>query len=146
MRLTTKGRYAVTAILDVAMNQSSGPVPISEVARRQGISQNYLEQLFSNLKKSGLVSGIRGPKGGYRLGLKCTKITVADVIDAVDEQVDATKCGGLKNCQGNNRCITHNLWAELSTEIRTFMERITLNKLLEENQEICKVSIEKLQS
>ena len=101
---------------------------------------------FSNLKKSGLVSGIRGPKGGYKLGLKCTKITVADVIDAVDEQVDATKCGGLKNCQGNNRCITHNLWAELSTEIRTFMERITLNKLLEESQGICKVSIEKLHS
>ena len=121
MRLTTKGRYAVTAMLDVALNDSKGPVTLADIAQRQGISQSYLEQLFSNLKKSGLVNGIRGPAGGYQLRQNREQITVAEVIDAVNESVDATRCGGQKNCKKNDRCLTHDLWADLSNEIRSFL-------------------------
>lgn len=130
MRLTTKGRYAVTAMLDVALHDNGQPVRISEIAERQGISQSYLEQLFANLKKNGLVCGRRGPGGGYKLGRKSKLITVANVIDAVNEKVDATRCGGLKNCTGSSPCLTHDLWADLSSEIRSFLERITLEALV----------------
>ena len=129
MRLTTKGRYAVTAMLDVALNDSKAPVAVADIAQRQGISQSYLEQLFSDLKKNGLVSGIRGPGGGYKLRRTSKQITVADVIDAVNEKVDATRCGGLKNCKGDDRCLTHDLWADLSNEIRSFLEGVTLETL-----------------
>ena len=131
MRLTTKGRYAVTAMLDVALQDSRSPVRVAEIAKRQGISQSYLEQLFANLKKNGLVCGRRGPGGGYQLGRKSKLITVADVINAVNERVDATRCGGLKNCTGSSPCLTHDLWADLSAEIRCFLERITLESLVE---------------
>ena len=131
MRLTTRGRYAVTAMLDVALHDTNNPVRIAEVARRQDISQSYLEQLFSSLKKNGLVNGRRGPGGGYQLGRKSKTITVADVIDAVNETVDATRCGGLKNCSGSSPCLTHDLWADLSSEIRCFLEGVTLESLVE---------------
>ena len=130
MRLTTRGRYAVTAMLDLALHYQSGPVPLAEIAERQGISQSYLEQLFSRLRKRGLVDGTRGPGGGYRLVKSSELISVADVIDAVDETVDATRCGGQLNCQGEQRCLTHDLWAGLSTQIRDFLGNISLNELV----------------
>ena len=130
MRLTTRGRYAVTAMLDLALHYQSGPVSLSEIAERQGISQSYLEQLFSRLRKRGLVDATRGPGGGYRLLKSSDEISVADVIDAVDETVDATRCGGQQNCQGEKRCLTHDLWADLSTQIRDFLGNISLNELV----------------
>ena len=130
MRLTTRGRYAVTAMLDLALHYQSGPVSLSEIAERQGISQSYLEQLFSRLRKRGLVDATRGPGGGYRLLKSSDDISVADVIDAVDETVDATRCGGQQNCQGEKRCLTHDLWADLSTQIRDFLGNISLNELV----------------
>ena len=130
MRLTTRGRYAVTAMLDLALHYQSGPVSLSEIAERQGISQSYLEQLFSRLRKRGLVDATRGPGGGYRLLKSSDDISVADVIDAVDETVDATRCGGQQNCQGKKRCLTHDLWADLSTQIRDFLGNISLNELV----------------
>jgi Rrf2 family iron-sulfur cluster assembly transcriptional regulator len=130
MRLTTRGRYAVTAMLDLALHDQSGPVSLSEIAERQGISLSYLEQLFSCLRKRGLVDGTRGPGGGYRLRKSVQSISVADVIDAVDETVDATKCGGQQNCQGEQRCLTHDLWADLSTQIRDFLDNVSLNELV----------------
>jgi len=117
MRLTTKGRYAVTAMLDLALHHSGGPVTLSDIAQRQGISLSYLEQLFALLRRRGLVSSTRGPGGGYRLGRKSDEIAVADVIAAVDESVDATRCGGKENCQGAERCLTHDLWQDLSRQI-----------------------------
>ena len=130
MRLTTKGRYAVTAILDVALYECNGPVSVSDVAERQGLSPSYLEKLFSHLKKKGLVSGRKGPGGGYKLTESSHLITIANVIDAVNETVDATKCGGSKNCNGQGRCITHDLWAGLSNEIRNFLEGISIYQLV----------------
>lgn len=131
MRLTTRGRYAVTAMLDLALHAKSGPVSLADISGRQGISQSYLEQLFSRLRKRGLVDGTRGPGGGYRLGKETTNISVADVIDAVDESVDATKCGGEKNCQGTQRCLTHDLWEDLSGQIRTFLDDVSFEQLIE---------------
>ena len=142
MRLTTNGRYAVTAMLDVAIHHSDKPVRIAEIAERQGISQSYLEQLFANLKKNGLVCGRRGPGGGYQLGRKSKLITVANVIDAVNEKVDATRCGGLKNCTRSAPCLTHDLWEDLSTEIRGFLERITLESLVRKKTLAGKQSID----
>lgn len=130
MRLTTRGRYAVTAMLDLALHYSKGPVALSEIAERQGISLSYLEQLFSLLRKRGLVDGTRGPGGGYRLLKSSDMISVADVIDAVDETVDATRCGGQRNCQGEHRCLTHDLWEDLSTQIRDFLGNVSLDELV----------------
>jgi len=117
-------------MLDLAIHDQSGPVSLSEIAERQGISLSYLEQLFSRLRKRGLVDGTRGPGGGYRLRKSVQSISVADVIDAVDETVDATKCGGQQNCQGEQRCLTHDLWADLSTQIRDFLDNVSLNELV----------------
>ena len=114
MRLTTKGRYAVTAMLDLALHDERGPVTLADIAERQGISLSYLEQLFAQLRRRGLVKSTRGPGGGYRLGQENKHIAVADVITAVDESVDATRCGGRENCQGEERCLTHDLWQDLS--------------------------------
>ncbi|MGR9092458.1 MAG: Fe-S cluster assembly transcriptional regulator IscR [Gammaproteobacteria bacterium] len=130
MRLTTRGRYAVTAMLDLALHYERGPVALAEIAERQGISQSYLEQLFSRLRKRGLVDGTRGPGGGYSLVKSSDLISVADVIDAVDENVDATRCGGQRNCQGEQRCLTHDLWEDLSTQIRDFLDNVSLNELV----------------
>lgn len=133
MRLTTRGRYAVTAMLDLALHAQTGPVSLADISGRQGISQSYLEQLFARLRKQGLVDGTRGPGGGYRLGKQTSDISVADVIDAVNESVDATKCGGEKNCQGEQRCLTHDLWEDLSGQIRHFLDDVSLEKLVTRN-------------
>jgi Rrf2 family iron-sulfur cluster assembly transcriptional regulator len=130
MRLTTKGRYAVTAILDLALHQEQGPVALAAISLRQGISLAYLEQLFARLGKKALVKSARGPGGGYRLGRPAGAISIAEVISAVDESVDATRCGGLKNCQGDQRCLTHDLWEDLSIQIYSFLSQITLAELV----------------
>jgi Rrf2 family iron-sulfur cluster assembly transcriptional regulator len=129
MRLTTRGRYAVTAMVDLALHVEKKPVSLAEIAERQGLSQSYLEQLFSKLRKGGLVDGRRGPGGGYTLGKPINKISVGDVITAVNETVDATLCGGHENCHGETRCLTHNLWQELSCQIRKFLREVSLEQL-----------------
>lgn len=131
MKLTTKGRYAVTAMLDLALNNDSGPVTLADISARQGISLSYLEQLFSRLRKKGLVVSTRGPGGGYNLARAATSVAVGEVVDAVDEPVDATRCGGAGNCQNQQRCLTHDLWTELSEQIRDFLMRVTLGELME---------------
>jgi len=132
MKLTSKGRYAVTAMLDVTIHAVSGPVSLSDISERQGISLSYLEQLFSRLRKQGLVTSVRGPGGGYRLGRCSAKIAVADVISAVNESVDATKCSGQGNCQDGEQCLTHNLWLGLSERIKEFLQNITLAELVDQ--------------
>ncbi len=134
MRLTTRGRYAVTAMLDLALNFKKNPVALSEIAERQGISQSYLEQLFSKLRKQGLVDGMRGPGGGYKLGRSAEAISVGDVITAVNETVDATQCGGQKNCRGENPCLTHDLWQELSSQIQNFLRSVSLKQLMDKER------------
>ena len=134
MKLTSKGRYAVTAMLDVAIHAASGPVPLADISERQGISLSYLEQLFSRLRKQELVTSVRGPGGGYRLG-RCSKnIAIADVISAVNESVDATRCSGVGNCQGGEQCLTHNLWEDLSSRIEDFLQSISLAELVEQRE------------
>ena len=132
MKLTSKGRYAVTAMLDVALHASSGPVPLTDISERQGISLSYLEQLFAKLRKSELVSSVRGPGGGYFLGRDASEIFISEVISAVDESVDATKCGGKGNCQGGSRCLTHKLWSNLSNRIESFLSEISLGELVQQ--------------
>ncbi len=126
MRLTTKGRYAVTALLDLALHGHQSPIPLSEISMRQGISLSYLEQLFARLRKNGLVTSTRGPGGGYALARCAEDIAIADIILAVDEQVDTTNCGGSEDCQGERRCLTHDLWQALSDQIREFLSEISL--------------------
>lgn len=130
MKLTTKGRYAVTAMLDLALHYDKGSIALAEIAARQGISLSYLEQLFVRLRRAELVKSARGPGGGYRLGRPREAISVAEVIRAVDENVDATRCGGLKNCQGEERCLTHDLWEDLSCQIDRFLSNISLAELV----------------
>jgi len=130
VRLTTKGRYAVTAMLDLAIHYGQGPITLADIAERQGISLSYLEQLFSRLRKRSLVSSVRGPGGGYSLGRPSGQIFVAEVIAAVDESVDATRCGGPGNCQDNERCLTHDLWLELSRRIYDYLSNISLQDLM----------------
>ncbi len=130
MRLTTRGRYAVTAMLDLALHRDQGPITLADVAARQGISLPYLEQLFTRLRRRGLVRSARGPRGGYRLGRAAAEVSVADVIAAVDESVDATRCGGRENCHDSHRCLTHDLWEGLSREIHSFLSRISLAELV----------------
>ncbi len=130
MRLTTKGRYAVTAMLDLALRQNQGPISLAEISERQGISLSYLEQLFTRLRRSELVKSTRGPGGGYTLSRPADEIAVAEVITAVDEKVDSTRCGGLGNCQDDERCLTHDLWMDLSEQIYQFLDSITLGTLV----------------
>lgn len=131
MRLTTKGRYAVTAMLDLALNDQYGPTSLADISQRQEISLSYLEQLFARLRRSGLVRSVRGPGGGYLLSKSASDISVSAVIDAVDETVDATRCQGLSDCQQGNTCLTHHLWCELSGQIRHFLDDITLAQLMQ---------------
>lgn len=133
MRLTTKGRYAVTAMLDLAIHQGSGPITLADIAQRQGISLSYLEQLFSRLRKRSLVSSVRGPGGGYSLARDAGEIYVAEVITAVDENVDTTRCGGAHNCQNDQRCLTHDLWHDLSSRIYDYLNGISLQELTNRN-------------
>jgi Rrf2 family iron-sulfur cluster assembly transcriptional regulator len=130
MRLTTKGRFAVTAMIDVAMHNGGGPVTLAGVAERQKISLSYLEQLFGKLRRYGLVNSVRGPGGGYNLARAATGVSVADIITAVDEPIDATQCGGKENCQDDKRCMTHELWASLNTHIFAFLNSVTLEQLV----------------
>ncbi len=130
MRLTTKGRYAVTAMLDLAYHSQVKPVTLTEIATRQTISLSYLEQLFARLRRAGMVKGVRGPGGGYTLCGSAHEINIADIIAAVDEHVDATKCGGEGNCQKEQACLTHDLWMGLSDQIREYLRGITLGELL----------------
>jgi Rrf2 family iron-sulfur cluster assembly transcriptional regulator len=133
MRLTSKGRYAVTAMLDVALHHQSGPVSLADISERQGISLSYLEQLFARLRKQGLVSSVRGPGGGYQLGRTSAEIAIAEVISAVDESIDATRCQGKSDCQGGVRCLTHSLWSDLSHRIEDFLAGITLDELVQQS-------------
>jgi len=132
MKLTTKGRYAVTAMLDLALHYQQGAVTLSEIAKRQGISLSYLEQLFARLRRNGLVDSVRGPGGGYTLAMAPDKITVAQIVITINENIDATRCGGDKNCQGDERCLTHDLWHSLSERIHDFLNGITLADLVAE--------------
>ena len=132
MRLTTKGRYAVTAMLDLAVHATTGPITLADISKRQGISLSYLEQLFAKLRKSALVSSARGPGGGYRLSREAVAINIAEIITAVDEKVDATRCGGEGNCQDGEKCLTHQLWSDLSDQLYSFLQSITLGQLLEQ--------------
>lgn len=139
MRLTTKGRYAVTAMLDLAIHADKGPVSLADISERQGISISYLEQLFAKLRKNELVSSVRGPGGGYRLSRPASQVFVASIIDAVDEQVDATRCGGEGTCHEGDMCLTHYLWQDLSSQIHTFLAGISLGDLVA-RQEIRDIS------
>jgi Rrf2 family iron-sulfur cluster assembly transcriptional regulator len=130
MKLTTKGRYAVTAMLDLALHFDQGAVTLAEIAKRQGISLSYLEQLFAKLRRNGLVDSVRGPGGGYNLARMPQEITVASIIVAINENIDARKCGGEKNCDGEFKCMTHQLWEDLSTRISDFLTSITLGDLV----------------
>jgi Rrf2 family iron-sulfur cluster assembly transcriptional regulator len=130
VRLTTKGRYAVTAMLDLAIHHGDGPITLADIAQRQGISLSYLEQLFSRLRKRSLVASVRGPGGGYSLARDAGEIFVAEVISAVDENVDTTRCHGAHNCQNNQRCLTHDLWQDLSTRIYDYLNGISLQDLM----------------
>jgi Rrf2 family iron-sulfur cluster assembly transcriptional regulator len=130
MRLTTKGRYAVTAMLDLALHAGSGPVSLADISGRQDISLSYLEQLFAKLRRKDLVSSVRGPGGGYRLSREHHNIFVAQIIDAVNESVDATGCGGSSDCQQGEVCLTHHLWCGLSDQIHTFLSQISLANLV----------------
>lgn len=133
MRLTTKGRFAVTAMVDLALRQGGGPVSLAAISQRQKISLSYLEQLFGKLRRNGLVESTRGPGGGYSLGRKAADITVADIISSVDEPLDATQCGGHENCQGaGQRCMTHNLWTALNQRMIDFLESVNLQHLVDE--------------
>lgn len=133
MRLTTKGRYAVTAMLDLAFHSQIKPVTLTDIAARQTISLSYLEQLFARLRRAGMVKGVRGPGGGYKLCRKTSDINIADIIAAVNEPLDSTKCGGEANCQKDQACLTHDLWMGLSEQIREYLKGISLADLLERN-------------
>ncbi|HED19607.1 MAG TPA: Rrf2 family transcriptional regulator [Gammaproteobacteria bacterium] len=132
MKLTSKGRYAVTAMLDLALHAGKRPITLSDISGRQGISLSYLEQLFTRLRKRGLVSSTRGPGGGYSLSRSAHEIPVAEVVAAVDESVDATRCGGKGDCHGGKRCLTHDLWTELSEQVYSFLNGITLGQLVDQ--------------
>ncbi len=131
MRLSTKGRYAVTAVMALAIRQDEGPVTLADISRLQGISLSYLEQLFAKLRRHGLVTGVRGPGGGYRLARPRAEISVADIIIAVDEKLDTTLCEGNENCQDGERCLTHELWMSLSKRLQQYLETVTLEEFLE---------------
>ena len=139
MKLTTKGRYAVTALLDLALHAQSGPVSLADISERQGISISYLEQLFAKLRKNELVTSVRGPGGGYKLSRAGAEIYVAQIVDAVDEKVDVTRCAGNGDCQDGETCLTHDLWQDLSSQIHAFLSDISIQSLVD-RAEIRKVA------
>lgn len=136
MRLTTKGRFAVTAMLDLAMHEvtkgsaDKKPVTLSGISERQDISLSYLEQLFSRLRRQGLVKSVRGPGGGYMIAKMNSEISVAEIISAVDEKIDATQCGGTENCRDEGRCLTHDLWSTLNNKILDYLAGVSLDDML----------------
>lgn len=131
MRLTTKGRFAVTAIVDLGLRHGSGPVTLAEISGRQKISLSYLEQLFGKLRRRGIVDSVRGPGGGYCLARDMAQLTVAEIILAVDEPIDATQCAGKENCKDEEKCLTHDLWANLNERIFDYLGSVTLRHLVE---------------
>lgn len=134
MRLSTKGRYAVTAMLDLALKGNKRPVTLSEISENQGISLSYLEQLFASMRAKGLVKGVRGPGGGYYLGKEAADISISNIISAVDEWVEFTRCQGKANCMAGKPCLTHDLWDDLSKQIFNFLEEITLQELVDNGE------------
>ena len=134
MRLTTKGRFAVTAMIDLGLNHGSGPVTLAEISGRQKISLSYLEQLFGKLRRHGLVESVRGPGGGYHLAKDMGEMSVADIILAVDEPIDATQCGGKENCNDDRRCITHDLWATLNEKMNDYLTSVSLADVISHQQ------------
>jgi Rrf2 family iron-sulfur cluster assembly transcriptional regulator len=134
MRLTTKGRFAVTAMLDLALNSTHRPVTLSGISGRQKISLSYLEQLFGKLRRRSLVESVRGPGGGYNLARPASEVSVADIICAVEEPIDSTQCGGRENCQENQRCMTHDLWEELNHTVYGFLSTVKLSQLVEKQR------------
>ena len=133
VQLTTRGRYAVTAMLDLALHAGDGTLRLADIAERQGISLSYLEQLFARLRRDGLVASVRGPGGGYRLGLPGEQLSIGQIIDAVNERLDVTRCGGQGDCQQGDTCLTHHLWTELSDNLHGFLHRITIADLLRDH-------------
>ncbi|HEY0338174.1 MAG TPA: Fe-S cluster assembly transcriptional regulator IscR [Burkholderiales bacterium] len=131
MRLTTKGRFAVTAMVDLALRHGGGPVTLAEISSRQKISLSYLEQLFGKLRRHQLVDSVRGPGGGYRLAKDMTAISVAEIILAVDEPIDATQCAGKENCRDEQKCLTHDLWATLNERIFDYLGAVSLRQLVD---------------
>ena len=131
MRLTTKGRFAVTALLDLALQQSSNPVTLADISQRQKISLSYLEQLFAKLRQSELVDSVRGPGGGYCLAKDLGEVSIADIILSVDEPLDATQCGGKENCHNDSKCMNHDLWAKLNEIIFDYLGAVTLKELVD---------------
>ena len=134
MRLTTKGRFAVTAMVDLALQQGSGPVTLAGISERQNISLSYLEQLFSKLRRHELVDSVRGPGGGYQIARPLKSVSVADVILAVDEPLDATQCGGKENCTEEGQCMTHDLWSTLNQKMLDYLGSVTLQSLVDKNK------------
>lgn len=130
MRLTAKGRYAVTAMLDLAVHEGSGPISLADISERQGISLSYLEQLFSKMRRNNLVCSVRGPGGGYKLSRNSTDICVAEIVDSVDETLDATRCAGKADCHQGKICLTHELWSDLSIQIHQFLSEIDLASII----------------
>ncbi|EFU67890.1 Fe-S cluster assembly transcriptional regulator IscR [Aggregatibacter segnis] len=135
MKLTSKGRYAVTAILDIAIHADNGPVSLSDISERQHISLSYLEQLFAKLRRNNLVKSVRGPGGGYKLGHMPEDISIGMIIAAVNENIDTTKCLGKGNCQNGQECLTHTLWDKLSQRIADFLNEITLAELVSQHKQ-----------
>lgn len=135
MRLTTKGRFAVTAMIDLGLHYINGPVTLAGISARQKISLSYLEQLFGKLRRHKLVRSVRGPGGGYCIARETKKITVADIIYAVDEPLDATQCSGRENCQGEHRCMTHDLWSNLNRRMVDYLDSVSLQDLVEQQQQ-----------
>lgn len=134
MRLTTKGRFAVTAMLDLALHSGSGPVTLAGISQRQSISLSYLEQLFGKLRRHALVESVRGPGGGYHLARSPEAVSVAQIVVAVDEALDATQCGGKENCHDEGRCMTHDLWTRLNEKMFDYLESVKLSDLVAEQQ------------
>ena len=134
MRLTTKGRFAVTAMVDLSMRQTRGPVTLAAISERQHISLSYLEQLFGKLRRASLVNSVRGPGGGYNLAKPIADITVAEIISAVDEPIDATQCAGKENCNDDRRCITHDLWATLNEKMNDYLSSVSLADVVSHQQ------------
>ncbi|MEB0134778.1 Fe-S cluster assembly transcriptional regulator IscR [Actimicrobium sp. CCC2.4] len=140
MRLTTKGRFAVTAMIDLALRQSGGPVTLSGISQRQEISLSYLEQLFGKLRRHEIVESVRGPGGGYNLARRAEDVTVADIIIAVDEPLDSTQCGGKENCRSSTaengtRCMTHDLWSTLNSKMVEYLDSVSLKDLVDQQRQ-----------
>ena len=135
MRLTTKGRFAVTAMIDLAIRGGEGPVTLAGISERQKISLSYLEQLFGKLRRHKLVDSVRGPGGGYCIARPLEQVTVADIIRAVDEPLDATQCGGKENCQEEHRCMTHDLWSTLNAKMYEYLASVSLHDLVSKQQD-----------